>query len=187
MGDVQAVGDHLHRDRRRAGPRVVGQHDSLRVRADRVDGHRRGHPGVLPRRALRRHHHRPAASGVRAGVVWTARRFSVRRLDRNRRRRPLPRHLRSVLYAAARLCRVHTDVHGDGRRGRTPQMGSAVAALRHRRHRGGHRADRMAARTWSPQSTATPPTPARRSTTCPPTAQSCPSRCCSSRCSAGSA
>src|SRR6478736_2712457 len=69
--------------------------------------------------------------------------IAVRRMDRNRRRRRLPRHLRSVLYAAARLCRVHTDVHGDGRRGGTAQMGSAVAALRHRRHRGGHRADRM--------------------------------------------
>ena len=40
VGDVQAVGDHLHHDRRGAGFRVVGQHDSLRVRADRVDRHR---------------------------------------------------------------------------------------------------------------------------------------------------
>ena len=40
VGDVQAVGDRLDHDRRRAGIRVVGQHDSIRVRADRIDRHR---------------------------------------------------------------------------------------------------------------------------------------------------
>ena len=72
VGDVQAVGDHLDHDRRRAGVRVVGQHDSLRVRADRVDRHRGGHAGLLTRRAVRRDHRRAAASGVRAGVVGPA-------------------------------------------------------------------------------------------------------------------
>ena len=50
----------------RAGFRVVGQHDSLRVRADRVDRHRRGDARVLDHRALRRDHRRAAAAGVRA-------------------------------------------------------------------------------------------------------------------------
>ena len=44
---------------------------------------------------------------------------------------------------------------------------------------------------WGPYLVAAvnghPPIPAPRSTTCPPTARSCPSRCCSSRFSAGSA
>ena len=69
LGDVQAVGDHLDHRRGRRGVRVVGQHDSLRVRAGRHDRHRRGDAGVLARRAVRGDHHRAAAAGVRAGLV----------------------------------------------------------------------------------------------------------------------
>ncbi len=61
MGDVQAVGDHVDRRRDRGRFRVVGEHDSLRIRADRVDGDGRRDAGVFARRAVRRGHHRAAA------------------------------------------------------------------------------------------------------------------------------
>ena len=72
VGDVQAVGDHLDRDRGGARIRVVVQHDSLRVRAGGVDGDRGGDAGVLTGRAVRRDHHRAAAAGAGAGVVGLA-------------------------------------------------------------------------------------------------------------------
>ena len=51
-------------------------------------------------------------------------------------------------------------------RGAHGAVGTAAAAGGHRRDRRRHRADRLGRRTWSPQSTASPPTPAPRSTTC---------------------
>ena len=73
LGDVQAVGHHLHRDRGGAGDGVVVGADSLRVRADRHHRHRRGDPGLQLARALRRDHHRAHPAGTGAGVVRTAR------------------------------------------------------------------------------------------------------------------
>ena len=74
VGDVQTLGDHLDHGRHRAGIRVVGRDDSLRVRVGRDDGHRRGHAGLLTGRAVRRRHHRAAAPGLRARLVGVARR-----------------------------------------------------------------------------------------------------------------
>ncbi len=112
VGDVQAVGDRLHHDRRGAGFRVVGQHDSLRVRADRVDRHRGRHAGLLTHRAVRRDHRRAAACRVRARVVGPAGRDPKRRMGRGHRRRRLPRRRRAVLHTPAGLRGVHADDHG---------------------------------------------------------------------------
>ena len=130
----------------RCGIRVVGEHDSLRVRVDRVDGHRRGDTGVFAGRALCRDHHRAAAAGLRAGLVRVARWHARRRLGRGDRRRHLPRFRRAVLHAAAGLQRVHADDHGGGCCAVTPQAsGSAAAACGHRGDRRSDRADRLAA------------------------------------------
>ena len=94
LGDVQAVGDHLDRRRDRARFRVVGEHDSVRVRADRHDGDGRRDAGVLLRRAVRR-----VITVLLPPVLvlaWSGLRgrIAVGRLGGGRRRRPVPRRRR---------------------------------------------------------------------------------------------
>ena len=119
VGDVQTVGDHLHRHRDRAGFRVVGEHDSVRVRADRLDRDGRRDAGLFPCRAVRRSHHSAPASRAGACVVRAAWAVAGGWLGSGRRRRSLPRRRRLVLHAAARVRGIRRRHHGGGT-GRRP-------------------------------------------------------------------
>ena len=186
VGDVQAVGDHLDHDRRRAGICVVGQHDSLRVRADRVDRHRRRGAGLLPRRALRRDHHRAAAAGVRAGLVGPAGRRPVPAAgppsSASGSSSVSPRCSTRCCSAYAAFTLTIMALLLAVARGRLePLLRLAVIAV----IAGAHRADRLGARTCSAAINGTPADSGTAQHYLPVGGRaSSSSRCCTSRCSA---
>ncbi len=137
-----------------------------------TDRHRRRDAGLHVDRALRGDHHRAAAAGVRAGLVGAGARGRTRNggwAAVGRRVGTVPRCRGADLHPVAGLRRFHFTIMAFLSRPRGRRSRPAAATARHRGDLGA-----MWLSAWGrgccPRPRTGQPTPAPRSTTCPPRA-----------------